>query len=113
MERLTKDQIRELPVYEGISLKNIVIVTKKEDAIYAIEELEKQTCLGFDTESKPCFRKEDVSDGPHLIQIVTKSKVFLFSTKFYKNFSDIEKILSNPKIKKVGFGLKEDKKLLL
>ena len=49
MERLTKDQIRELPVYEGISLENIVIVTKKEDAIYAIEELEKQTCLGFDT----------------------------------------------------------------
>ncbi len=112
MERLTKDQIRELPVYEGISLENIVIVTKKEDAIYAIEELEKQTCLGFDTESKPCFRKEDVSDGPHLIQIATKSKVFLFPTKFYKNFSDIEKILSNPKIKKVGFGLKEDKKII-
>lgn len=112
MERLTKDQIQKLPIYEGISLENIIIVTKKEDAIHAIAELEKHTCLGFDTESKPCFNKEDVSDGPHLIQLATKYKVFLFPTKFYSNFSNLEKILSDPKIKKVGFGLKEDKKIL-
>ena len=113
MERLTKDQIQELPIYEGISLENIVVVTKEEEAINVIAELKKYTCLGFDTESKPCFKKEDVSDGPHLIQIATKSKVFLFPTKFYRNFSNIEEVLSAPKIKKVGFGLKEDKKLLL
>lgn len=113
MERPTKDQIRELPIYTGISLENIIIVTKKKDAISAIAELEKHTCLGFDTESKPCFKKGEVSDGPHLIQLATKSQVFLFPTKFYSNFSDLDKILSDPKIKKVGFGLKEDKKLLL
>lgn len=37
----------------------------------------------------------------------------MFPTKFYRNFSNIEEVLSDPKIKKVGFGLKEDKKLLL
>ena len=112
MERPTKDQIRELPIYEGISLENIIIVTKKEAAIQAITELEKHTCLGFDTESKPCFKKGEVNEGPHLIQVATKSKVFLFPTKFHNNFSGLEKILSNPQIKKVGFGLKEDKKIL-
>ena len=112
MERLTKEQIRELPIYTGISLEDIIVVTKKEDAIRAIIELEKHTCLGFDTESKPCFKKGAISDGPHLIQLATKSKVYLFPTKFYSNFTDLEKILSDQKIKKVGFGLKEDKQSL-
>lgn len=112
MERPTKDQIRDLPIYEGISRENIIVVTKKIDAISAIAELGKHSCLGFDTESKPCFKKGEVSDGPHLIQIATKSQVFLFPTKFYSNFSAIEDILSDPTIKKVGFGLKEDKKIL-
>jgi len=112
MERPTKDQIRDLPIYEGICLENIIIITTKKDAISAISELGKHSCLGFDTESKPCFKKGEVNNGPHLIQIATKSKVFLFPTKFYSNFSDIEDVLSDPKIKKVGFGLKEDKKLL-
>lgn len=112
MERPTKDQIRDLPIYEGICLENIIVVTQKKDAINAISELVKHACLGFDTESKPCFTKGEVNDGPHLIQIATKSKVFLFPTQFYNNFSGIKEILSNPQIKKVGFGLKEDQKLL-
>lgn len=113
MERLTKEQIRELPIYKGISLENIIVVTTKEAADRAILELEKHMCLGFDTESKPCFNKGEVSDGPHLIQVATKSDAYLFPTKFYNNFSGLEKILSNPKIKKVGFGLKGDKSILL
>ena len=93
MERLTKEQIRELPIYKGISLENIIVVTTKEAADRAILELEKHMCLGFDTESKPCFNKGEVSDGPHLIQVATKSEAYLFPTKFYNNFSDVEKIL--------------------
>lgn len=112
MQRPTKEQIRDLPLYDGISLENIIVVTNKADSINAIAELRTHSCLGFDTESKPCFVKGEVSDGPHLIQIATKSKVFLFPTKFYENFTAIAEILSDPTIKKVGFGLKEDKKLL-
>ncbi|WP_350431809.1 3'-5' exonuclease [Shewanella sp. H8] len=112
MKRPTKEQIRDLPIYEGISLENIIVVINKADAISAIAELRTHFCLGFDTESKPCFIKGEVSDGPHLIQIATKSKVFLFPTKFYEHFTAIADILSDPTIKKVGFGLKEDKKSL-
>ncbi|XQW83864.1 3'-5' exonuclease [Thalassotalea piscium] len=112
MKRPTKEQIRELPTYEGICLENIIVVTNKDDANHALAELGKHSCLGFDTESKPCFKKGEVSDGPHLIQLATTSKAFLFPTKFFSHFSEIATILSDPKIKKVGFGLKEDKKLL-
>jgi ribonuclease D len=112
MERPTKEQIRDLPIYNGISLDNIIVVTNKADSISAIAELRTHSCLGFDTESKPCFIKGEVSDGPHLIQLATKSKVFLFPTKFYENVTAIAEILSDPTIRKVGFGLKEDKKIL-
>ena len=112
MERLTKEQIQFLPMYDGLSLDNIIVVTQASDAISAIEELKKHAVLGFDTESKPCFKKGEVSDGPHLIQLSTKTKAYLFPTKFFENFTEIENILSDLTIKKVGFGLKEDKKLI-
>ena len=112
MERLTKEQIQFLPMYDGLSLDNIIVVTQAPDAISAIEELKKHAILGFDTESKPCFKKGEISDGPHLIQLSTKTKAFLFPTKFFENFTEIEDILSDPTIKKVGFGLKEDKKMI-
>ncbi|MBH0055424.1 3'-5' exonuclease domain-containing protein 2 [Pseudoalteromonas sp. SWXJZ94C] len=112
MERLTKEQIQFLPMYDGLSLDNIIVVTQASDAISAIEELKKHAVLGFDTESKPCFKKGEVSDGPHLIQLSTKTEAYLFPTKFFENFTEIENILSDLTIKKVGFGLKEDKKLI-
>lgn len=112
MERPTKEQIRDLPIYGGVSQENIIVVTKKTDAISAVAELRKHSCLGFDTESKPCFKKGEVSDGPHLIQLATENKVYLFPTKFYDNIAFIEEILADPTIRKVGFGLKEDKKIL-
>ena len=112
MERLTKEQVQFLPMYDGLSLDNIIVVTQKSDAISAIEELKKHSVLGFDTESKPCFKKGEISDGPHLIQLSTKAKAYLFPTKFFDNFAAIEGILSDPTIKKVGFGLKEDKKII-
>ena len=113
MERPTKAQIRELPLYDGVGLENVIVITTKADAMSAVAELKKHSCLGFDTESKPCFIKGEVSDGPHLIQIATQSNVFLFPTQFYEHFTDISDVLSDPTIKKVGFGLKEDKKILL
>ncbi|WP_165725031.1 3'-5' exonuclease [Pseudoalteromonas sp. SA25] len=112
MERLTKEQIQFLPMYDGLSLDNIIVVTQASEAISAIVELKKHVILGFDTESKPCFKKGEISDGPHLIQLSTKTKAFLFPTKFFENFTEIEDILSDPTIKKVGFGLKEDKKMI-
>lgn len=112
MQRPTKEQIRDLPIYEGLELRNITVVTKEAQALRVLAELKRYACLGFDTESKPCFKKGEISDGPHLIQIATESKAFLFPTKFQFNIIALDEILTDPTIKKVGFGLSEDKKLL-
>jgi len=112
MQRPTKEQIRELPLYSGISLVDIKIIENEQDAIEALKQLRHEPCLGFDTESKPIFRKGEVSPGPTLIQLSTSSKAFLFPTKFPAALSAANKILANPFIKKVGFGLKGDNKEL-
>ncbi|MCI5147345.1 MAG: 3'-5' exonuclease domain-containing protein 2 [Candidatus Electrothrix sp. AR3] len=112
MKRPTKEQIRELPLFIGISLDNVVVVKDIEGAEKAIKELKEATCLGFDTESKPCFRKGEVSKGPHLIQLSNESKAFLFPTRFLSIIASLDKILSDSNIKKVGFGLANDKRIL-
>ncbi|MFT5571311.1 MAG: ribonuclease D [Cryomorphaceae bacterium] len=113
MQRPTKEQIRELPLYVGLDLAAIDIVENELDAARAIKELENEICLGFDTESKPIFRKGEISPGPTLIQLATESKAFLFPTRFPSAVSSAKAILSNPNIKKVGFGIAGDKSELL
>lgn len=112
MKRPTKDQIRELPLYIGLDLLDIQIIENEQDAVDALKALENEVCLGFDTESKPIFRKGEVSPGPTLIQLATESKAFLFPTRFPAAVFSAGKILSNPNIKKVGFGLNGDNKEL-
>ncbi len=112
MKRPTKEQMRELPLFTGISLDNIVVVQEREGAEKAIKELKEAPCLGFDTESKPCFRKGEVNKGPHLIQLANASRAFLFPTRFLPIITALDTVLSDPQIKKVGFGLAGDQKIL-
>ncbi len=112
MERPTKEQIRRLPVYVGLSITNIDIIETELDAVEALKELEIEVCLGFDTESKPIFRKGQTSPGPTLIQLATATKAFLFPTRFPFAVSSAKVILCNQNIQKVGFGIKGDNKEL-
>jgi ribonuclease D len=112
VERPTKEQIRELPLYTGLDLVNIKIIENEVDAENVLKVLENQVCLGFDTESKPTFRKGEMTAGPTLIQLATASKAYLFPTRFPAAVSAAMKILTDPSIKKVGFGIKGDSKEL-
>ena len=110
MERPTKEHIRQLPLFRGIELASIVVIKNKQEAQKAINELKNHKTLGFDTESKPCFQKGEISTGPHLIQLATASKAFLFPTRFPAAVEQLDAILSDPHITKVGFGLAGDEK---
>ena len=112
MQRPTKEQIRELPMYMGLDLLDINIIENEQDAVEALKELEDVVCLGFDTESKPIFRKGEVSPGPSLIQLATEFKAYLFPTRFPAAVNAARTLLNNTNIKKFGFGLKGDNKEL-
>jgi ribonuclease D len=112
MERPTKEQIRELPLYSGLIILDIKIIENETDAEQVLKILRHEVCLGFDTESKHIFRKGEVSPGPTLIQLSNLTNAYLFPTRFPSALEAANKILSNPKIKKVGFGIKGDNKEL-
>jgi RNA polymerase sigma factor for flagellar operon FliA len=64
--------------------------------------------LGFDTEAKPTFAKGEVSTGPHLIQLATEERVYLFPVRPNMDYSGLQQILESRRILKVGFGLGSD-----
>jgi len=112
MNRPTKDEIRELPLYIGLDLNDITIVETQQEALDVVEQLKNETCLGFDTETKPIFRKGQTCPGPTLIQLATRTKGYLFPTRFESALHAARVLLSNANIKKVGFGLNGDNKEL-
>ncbi|BCE01824.1 3'-5' exonuclease [Marinicellulosiphila megalodicopiae] len=112
MARPTKEQIRELPLYLGLDMEHIHIVDTQEQAQLALVTLQHEHSLGFDTESKPIFRKGQVCPGPTLIQLANATDAFLFPTRFAFAVDAASQLLNNPNIKKVGFGLAGDKKEL-
>lgn len=112
MQRPSKTQINQLPRYTGLSMKSICIVNNADTAKMALSELEQQCCLGFDTESKPTFRKGQHRAAPALIQLASMERAFIFPTRFECALDVARKLLSNENIKKVGFGLKPDRKEL-
>ena len=75
-------------------------------------ELLAVSAIGFDTESKPTFRKGEVSTGPHLVQLATDDHVFLFPVLFAMNHEVLRRVLAAPNLLKVGFGLGNDRTAL-
>ena len=74
-ERLGKENIKILPVraFDG----KIHLVTEIKDVTEAIKTLRKYPILGFDTETRPVFRK-GVHHNVSLLQISTPEEAFLF-----------------------------------
>jgi RNA polymerase sigma factor for flagellar operon FliA len=99
-----------LPPYDGIKLSEVCVVTTEPDTLDARTHLMAAEVLGFDTESKPTFRKGEVSTGPHLVQLATDTRVFLFQVDRPSPaaLDVLRTVLESPAILKVGFGLSDD-----
>jgi len=100
--------LAELPVYPGIALAAVHLVTSEAEADAACAELLSHEVLGFDTESKPTFAKGEVSTGPHLIQFATDDAAWLFPVRLQGRHPALRALLEAPTVCKVGFGLRGD-----
>jgi ribonuclease D len=98
----------ELPLYEGVTIADVVLVDSAESAAGALRVLLAQEVIGFDTESKPTFSKGEVSKGPHLIQLAIEARVYLFPVDCLVDPGGMKAILESKQILKVGFGLDSD-----
>ena len=102
----------ELPDYPGIALADIVLVTSGQLAAEAYAALMAGEVVGFDTESKPTFLKGEASTGPHLIQLATATRAYLFPLAQWPSAPELKAILESTQLLKVGFGLGNDRSAL-
>ncbi len=102
----------ELPVYPGIGLADVTLVDDAELAGQALAAFQAAAVIGFDSESKPTFRKGEASTGPHLVQLATDEHAWLFPVALPANLPVLKTVLESPAILKVGFGLGNDRSVL-
>ncbi|MDE6207110.1 MAG: 3'-5' exonuclease domain-containing protein 2 [Muribaculaceae bacterium] len=100
-----KEELSELPVvhYDGA----ITVVESAAVAHSALRALAKETMVGFDTETRPCFRKGQ-SRPAALMQISTADRCFLFRLNKIGICAELKAFLENPDILKIGLSLHDD-----
>ncbi len=106
----SKEQIALLPEFERLGPDRIALVATAAQAQQARAELGAATVWGFDTESKPTFFKEQVSDGPHIVQLATLHKAWVFQLHDHECRSVVAQLLAQPGFTKAGFGLGDDRR---
>ncbi len=105
-----KAQIASLPRFQNISTDKIVVIQSLAQAETYRQALQQATYFGFDSESKPTFKVNEPSTGPHVIQLATLDRVYLFQMN-RELWQFLQPVLANPAQIKAGFGLKNDKHL--
>ena len=74
----SKEDIQKLPRFQNLTIKNIVVIGSLQQCQTIENEIKNADILGFDSESKPTFNKGEIQTGPHLIQLATTEKAYLF-----------------------------------
>ena len=107
--KISKAEINDLPLIAWEGEIQIVESIEKMEAVAAT--LANESHLGFDTETRPSFKKGDYYP-PALIQLATKHCVYLFRISETETFDPLLPILESPHILKTGVAIKDDVKEL-
>jgi len=106
---ISKADINALPLsrYEG----KVHIVTTAAAEKLAVAHLSQESILGFDTESRPSFKKGE-SYPPSLVQLACSDAVYLFQLNRTQSIERLIPIFTDKSIRKVGIALHDDIKKL-
>ena len=103
--RLSCEEINAMPLfhYEG----PVQVIRTLEDWKNALPDLRSADLLGFDTETRPSFRKGR-RNFPALIQLATANAVYLVQLAFLPFGPHVVEVLANPDQVKAGVGIRDD-----
>jgi ribonuclease D len=113
LETPDKEAIALLPPFERLGLDRITLVNTGKQARSAQDALIASRAWGFDTESKPTFRVGEQSDGPHILQLATAERAWVFQLHDPECRAVAADLLARVGIVKAGFGLGDDRKRIL
>ncbi len=108
-QRMSRDAINSLPLfhYEG----EVTMVRTPEEARDAVDVLARRPVLGFDTETRPSFRK-GTTYPPSLIQLADQERVYIFQLFGLSLEGPLAELLSRPDVRKVGVAVHDDCRVL-
>jgi len=106
---LSREEINALPLicYEG----TVRVVDAPALLENAIEVLRMEEILGFDTETRPCFRK-GASNPASILQLAGSRAVYLFQLQRVGGVGALAGLLEDPRIVKAGVSVARDVKEL-
>ena len=106
---ITREAVNELPIrrYEG----EVRLVSGTQELERALEDLHGEAVVGFDTETRPAFRKGE-SFPPSLAQLATARAVYLFQLRAQDFSGPLAGVLASPAIVKAGVSVADDLKQL-
>lgn len=102
---IKKEEISLLPLEEFVG--RIIVIETEKDSTKAIEYLSQFSIVGFDTETRPSFKK-GVRYKISLMQISTHEACFLFRLNRIGIPEVLEKFLANEQVQKIGLSLRDD-----
>jgi ribonuclease D len=106
---ITPEEINNLPLktFEG----KTVVVSDASQVAKAVKEIEKHDVVGFDTETRPSFKRGQVYQVA-LLQLAVPKKVYLIRVNHTGFTEELKGLFENPAIVKAGVGIRDDLKAL-
>ena len=105
MRSITKEEIAAFDIEEFNGSIFIIDTPLKEER--AVKYLSGFSNLGFDTETRPSFRKGSMN-SVSLIQLATDDRCYLFRLNKIGESPFLFQLLSDGNIRKIGLSLKDD-----
>ncbi len=103
--RMSKDEINACPIKRWTG--RISVIRNTDELAAAMRKLAGHTLLGFDTETRPAYKKGE-SYLPSLLQLASDDEVFIFQLKHLGLAKPLRKTLADPAIIKAGVSLDYD-----
>lgn len=105
IKSITKDEIATMPLEEFTG--RIIVIQNEKDTEKAVAYLSTFPIVGFDTETRPSFRKGQTHKVA-LMQISADEECFLFRLNHIGIPSCLQQFLANEHIRKIGLSLRDD-----
>ncbi len=104
-ESISKEELDDLPLkaFDG----EIVVIDTMTAVFSAVKYLSEVRILGFDTETKPSFKRGQVNPVA-LLQLSTEDKAFLFRINRIGLPAPLKSLLADSEILKVGVAIRDD-----
>ncbi|MBQ8722615.1 MAG: 3'-5' exonuclease domain-containing protein 2 [Paludibacteraceae bacterium] len=103
--KIEKSDISTLPPCDITG--EIIVIDRSEDVVAAIEDLKQCPLIGFDTETRPSFRRGE-SNTISLLQLATEKRAYLFRLKKIGPNQLIKDLLESNDYLKVGLSVHDD-----